>query len=271
MPRNDSTSRFRTVELSNPAFEDGGVRELTLRSPALRGRGDASLFLPPGCETESRVPLVVLLHGVYSSHWAWFRKGAAHRTALQLMRSGRMRQMILVCPSDGLSGDGTGYLPGGGAGADYERWIVDDLTECVRELFPCAADSATFLTGLSMGGYGALRLGAKYPRRFQGISAHSAITRVEQLNDFVFEPFPTEGLPPEELDVLHWLRINRNELPPLRFDCGRADALFEANRRLHEALDADGIAHQFHAHEGGHNWEYWQERVADSLLFFDSI
>ena len=271
MPRNDVRSRFRTVELSDPAYEDGGVRELTFHSPALRGRGDASLFLPPGCAAERQVPVVVLLHGVYGSHWAWFRKGAAHHTALQLMGAGRMRPMILVCPSDGLSGDGTGYLPGGGERADYERWIVDDLTECVRELFPCAADSATFLTGLSMGGYGALRLGAKYPRRFQGISAHSAITRVEQMNDFVFEPFDSHGLPPEELDILHWMQANRSELPPLRFDCGRADALFEANRQLHDALEGAGIAHQFHAYEGGHNWEYWQAHVAESLLFFDGI
>jgi putative tributyrin esterase len=271
MPRNDPRSRFRTVELSDPAYEDGGVRELTFHSPALRGRGDASLFLPPGCEAERRVPLVVMLHGVYGSHWAWFRKGAAHQTALRLVRAGRMRPMILVCPSDGLSGDGTGYLPSGGEGADYERWIVDDLTECVRELFSCAADSATFLTGLSMGGYGALRLGAKYPRRFQGISAHSAITRVEQMNDFVFEPFAARGLPPEELDILHWMRAHRSELPPLRFDCGRDDALFEANRRFDDELERDGVAHQFQAHEGGHNWEYWQIHVAESLLFFDGI
>ena len=122
-----------------------------------------------------------------------------------------------------------------------------------------------------MGGYGALRLGAKYPRRFQGISAHSAITRLEQMDDFVFEPFATHGLPPEELDILHWMRANRSELPPLRFDCGRADALFEANRRLHGALEDLAVAHQFHAHEGGHNWEYWQAHVAESLLFFDTI
>src|SRR5690349_350110 len=125
MPPSQGIARFRTVELSDPAFEHDGLRALTLHSPALGGRGDVSLFVPAGCEARSNVPIVLLLHGVYGSHWAWFLRGGVHRTARRLIDQGRMRPMIIASPSDGLAGDGTGYIRQ--LDHDYERWISDDV------------------------------------------------------------------------------------------------------------------------------------------------
>src|SRR5665213_1064576 len=109
MPPLEKFGRFQPVELSDPSYERDHVRNLTFYSSALRGRADVSLFVPPGCETLSNVPIVLLLHGVYGSHWAWFLNGGAHSTAQQLIANGSIRRMLLVSPSDGLGGDGTGY------------------------------------------------------------------------------------------------------------------------------------------------------------------
>ena len=108
--------RFRTVELSDPALESGGLRMMTVKSPALRRRGDLTLWVP-GRVTEG-MPLVVLLHGVYGSHWAWALKGAAHVTAAALMEAGEIPPMVLAMPSDGLWGDGSGYVKHA-SGEDY--------------------------------------------------------------------------------------------------------------------------------------------------------
>lgn len=261
-------SRFSPIEISEPALEHEHLRHLTLYSPALRGRGDVSLFVPPGMDASRRIPVVVLLHGVYGSHWCWFYKGGAHRTALELIRQGRIRPMLLAAPSDGLRGDGTGYLPG--RDQDFEGWIGKDVLQCVEEMFaPSGADF--LLAGLSMGGYGALRLGAKYPQRFSGISAHSAITVPGQFREFVRDTSAFQAADEHEFDPLYWLERNRAQLPAIRFDCGQDDTLLAGNEALHQALLQRGISHSFEVFPGDHNWTYWQEHVRDSLLFFDKI
>jgi putative tributyrin esterase len=227
------------IQLSDPAFECHGLRNMTFYSQALQGRADVSLFVPQALEARANVPIVILLHGVYGSHWSWFLQGGAHVAASSLMEQQKIRPRLLVAPYDGLRGDGTGYLRWGGqnGGQNYESWICDDLIACLESQFCGAGQSAEiFIAGLSMGGYGALRLGAKYPRRFRGISAHSAITAPEQFRDFVRDITSLRTDPPEDLDVLHWLSLHRNELPPLRFDCGEDDSLFAANQTLHRKM-----------------------------------
>src|SRR5579875_701524 len=146
---------FEPIEVSDPELERDGVRYLTFHSKSLLGRGDVSVFIPKGTRFPTEIPLVVMLHGVYGSHWSWFLKGAAHRVAQQLIDTRQIRPMMLAAPSDGLSGDGSGYwkLPS----RDVEAWIVDDVPSCIRTIF--ASNGPTFLCGLSMGGYAALRLG----------------------------------------------------------------------------------------------------------------
>jgi enterochelin esterase-like enzyme len=217
------------------------------------------------------VPLLILLHGVYGSHWVWTLKGGAHRAAFELVRNHAIRPLVIAMPSDGLWGDGSGYYSHDGE--DYERWIMEDVVGSVREVATCVDEaSPLFVSGLSMGGYAALRLGAKYAERVAGISAHSAITRLQQLSKFIEEPLPDyAGQAKEDLDLLTWMTRKRNTLPPLRFDCGTADDLVEANRELHGALQAEGVPHSYEEFPGEHNWQYWQKHIYDTLLFVEAV
>jgi putative tributyrin esterase len=262
-------SRFRTVRVSDPRFERDHLRFVTVKSPALGARGDLTLFVPPQAQGAEGVPLVILLHGVYGSHWSWAVGGGAHLTALELIEARRIRPVVIAMPSDGLWGDGSGYLSH--AAADYERWVVEDVVEAAAEVAPCVdARARFFIAGLSMGGYGALRLGAKYAARVAAISGHSSITHPRQLSQFVEEPPAAYGpvITSEDADVLHWMTENRESLPPLRFDCGTDDQLIEENRELHRRLNAFGIAHTYEEFPGAHSWDYWREHLADTLLFF---
>lgn len=265
-----SEEHIRTLELSDAEPGCDGVRFLTMYSPALRGRADASVFAPRDIEPLAPLPVVLLLHGVYGSHWAWFFKGAAHRTAAELFTSGRVRPMLLVAPSDGLHGDGSAYLPH--PKRDAEAWITRDLLKGLRKALPqVREDSSIFITGLSMGGYGALRLGAKYAHLFRGISAHSAITNIGEMEKFTYEPLSLDGIASEELDIILWMERHREVMPPFRFDCGLEDQLLDGNRSFHAALQQRGIAHTYREAEGGHDWLYWKMQLAASLLFFEDI
>lgn len=264
-------SHFTTIEISDPKFETEHLRQITVQSPMLHGRGDISVFVPPQCKDQFGTPLLVLLHGVYGSHWAWTMKGGAHRTALRLIEEGRLRPIVIAMPSDGLWKDGSGYLKQ--EAADYERWIVEDVPQAIYEAASCVdVFSRLFLAGLSMGGYGALRLGAKFADRISGISAHSAITHPSQFADFSPEPVASyRGRFEGDADPLFWLRRNRHLLPPLRFDCGSSDPLLAANRALHGALLAEGVTHAFEEFEGGHAWPYWQQHFTRTLLFIEDV
>ena len=244
---------FRSVELSDPRFERDGLRMLTVASPALGRRGDVCFWAPPIGAASAPLPLIVLLHGADGSAWSWSLRGGAHLTAGRLIDSEEIAPVALVMPADGMWGGGSGYVPH--ADADYERWIVEEVPAIAALADDrVVATSPMTIAGLSMGGFGALRLGAKYPDRFRGISAHSSVTTLGRLAEATgdrLDAVPGFGKP--DGTALHWLEVNAARLPPLRFDCGTDDHLLAGNRALHAALDARAIEHQYEEFAGGHD------------------
>ena len=261
---------FRTIEISDPDFEHDQLRFITVKSSHLKGRGDICLYSPTVADGQE-LPLVILLHGVYGSCWSWAYKGAAHKTAQKLITEGRISPMVLAMPSDGLWGDGSGYFPHDTH--DFEKWIVNDVPAAVFEAtIKVNPKSKMFISGLSMGGFGALRLGIKYQDRFSGISAHSSITKLNQMLQFIEEPlddFNTADA--TETSVWEIIETHNGTIPPLRFDCGTEDQLIDANRELHLQLTKYEIEHEYEEFPGGHEWKYWQEHLVESLLFFDKL
>ena len=258
---------FRTIETADSRIEFEGLRFVTVKSRALAGRGDITLFAPREAEAMKDVPLVTLLHGVYGSHWGWAMKGFAHRTLQRLVSSGEIPAMALAMPSDGLWGDGSAYVPH--AKQNFEKWILEDVPAAAAANLPCVSEkSVKFIAGLSMGGFGALRIGAKYPDRFRGIAGHSSITHFQQLKQFVEEDLSSYCANPEDWSVLETMLRNKAQLPPIRFDCGTEDILIEHNRELRRALQANAVAHTYEEYPGGHNWAYWETHIADTLKFF---
>lgn len=269
---------FRTIELSEPVYEHEGLRFATVKSGALGRRADVSVWVP---RAERIGTLLLLLHGVYGSHWVWSHKAGVHRTAQRLLAAGDIAPMVIAMPSDGLSRDGSGYLSwpaietsiGSGA-EDVERWIVEEVPAIARLAAPdLLPDAKVAIAGLSMGGYAALRLGAKYADRFSAISAHSSITDIHEMENFTEEPVADylTCAPAPELSALHWLQTHRDILPPIRFDCGVEDDLLAGNRRLHQSLVEGKIAHEYAEFPGAHEWTYWQRHIPGTLRFVNRI
>lgn len=261
---------FRTIEISDPRFECEGLRLVTVKSSNLGHRADISVYIPAG-NIPSDVAVVILLHGVYGSHWAWSLKAGAHKTLQRMVEAGEIPPFILAMPSDGLWGDGSGYLCRGEV--DYEAWITEDVPSAIRETVPKTTEkSPIFIAGLSMGGYGALRLGIKYPNIFQAASGHSSITRYEEMAAFVeedirlFAPAITE-----DHSVLETIKGRRDQLIPFRFDCGTEDPLLEGNRQLHQELTKLEVEHIYEEFPGGHEWTYWEKHLERTLRFFGEM
>lgn len=258
---------FRTTEISDPEFESDNLRFITVKTDNLKGRGDICVFVPP-LENAENLPLVILLHGVYGSAWVWSQKAGVHRTAQKMIENKQIPPMVIAMPSDGLWGDGSAYLAHNQK--DFEKWIVEDVVYAVTDNIPAIGETSDlFISGLSMGGFGALRLGIKYNSKFKAVSAHSAITDIAQMALFVEEPL--ENYVQEdtrENSVSGIIEKYGNQLLKIRFDCGTDDDLISFNRALHHDLDKRGIEHLYEEFSGEHEWSYWQEQIKRSLLFF---
>ncbi|WP_430928728.1 alpha/beta hydrolase [Polaribacter marinivivus] len=259
---------FRTIELSDVEFESQGLRFLTVKTPNLKGRGDICLYVPQVDENISNLPIYILLHGVYGSAWIWALKGGAHKTAKRMMDAKTIKPAIIAMPSDGLWGDGSAYFSH--HQKNFDNWIVNDVITAIKENIPQAKNSTSIcIGGLSMGGYGALSLGARFPEKFKAISAHSALTKLEQMQLFVEEPIKEYNKEAKFPNVFDIILKNKFTLPPLRFDCGKKDILIKHNRELNIKLIENGINHTYEEFNGKHEWPYWIKYLKRTLLFFD--
>jgi enterochelin esterase-like enzyme len=257
------------IEKSNPEYARKNTLTFTLYSDNLDRRQDVSVYNP--YSHKKNLPIVVLLHGVYGNNWVWMDLGGAHCVYETLRKQG-LSEFVLVMPSDGGLWEGSAYLPLEDRG-NFDKWIMDDvLTTVINELNCVSSNSNLYITGLSMGGYGALRLGTKYAKRFNGISAHSSITKVEDLSLFTDKPLDQyQTKDAHETDIIYWCTQNKSDLPPIRLDCGNNDELLESNRQLVSQLKQENILHQYQELNGGHEWSYWNKNLVKTLQFFNLI
>ena len=256
-------SPFLTTELSDPRFEVDGLRQATVYSRALGRRGDCTLWAP--ANVTGPIPLVILLHGVYGSHWAWAHKAGVHRIAAELIAAGALPPLALAMPSDGLFGLGSGYVQH--AAGDFRAWILSEIPElAAAALDAVSPESPLALAGLSIGGFGALLLGATGGEQVRAVAGLSSITDFAQMQMFVGD-ISGYDVADDDRSVLAAMLANRDHLPAIHFDCGDTDPLIEPNRALHAALDDAGIAHSYVEYSGGHEWPYWENHIGAALQF----
>jgi S-formylglutathione hydrolase FrmB len=239
------------------------IGTMRMKSAALARPVPYTIILPnPDDAGPGPYHVIAQLHGYWDDHQAWIYKSNIARYLERL-------PLIMVFPN----GE-NGYYVNGEPHRRYEDMIVQDLWEHVNRTYPVRPDTPWAIGGLSMGGYGALRLGLKYPEQFASIFAHSS-----------FIPGPTEFAEwaaaaadnswlqqvvrlnaAGDLDCQHWAgQAAQGTLPRLSFDCGTADQLLDQNRRFQDYLTAQAIPHSYAEHPGGHTWQYWDRHVRAAL------
>lgn len=241
------------------------LSELHYYSKALDKMTAATVILPDGEGVPpGPYPVFYLLHGLSDDYTAWQR-----RTSLERYAEGM--PLIIVMP-DG----GRGWYTNAREGYAYETAIVRDLVGLVDQIYHTdPRREARVVGGLSMGGYGAVKLALGRPDLFCSAVSHSgALTMAHQAGDptvarvrelvRIFGPDPRGG--PDDLFTLA-ARVDRALLPALRIDCGTEDFLLDANRDFHAHLEELGVPHEYAELPGGHTWDYWDRHVRDALVF----
>lgn len=155
------------VFLVSPAALAGVLEALTIDSAALGRPIDVRVYVPT--DTSNPLPVVYLLHGYGGGAGDWSGGGAAAEAAAQVFAAPDGVPMLLVMPGVGNSW----YVDSPRYGA-WERALIDDLLPAIDARYSTVADRAQrFVAGLSMGGYGALRLAVHHPDRFRAAAAFS--------------------------------------------------------------------------------------------------
>jgi S-formylglutathione hydrolase FrmB len=201
-----------------------------------------------------------LLHGLSDDYTIWMRRTRIEAYVCDL-------PLIVVMP-DGFRS----FYTNSQAGARYGDYIAIETVDFIDRTFPTIARRGKrAIGGLSMGGYGALRLGLSHPERFCSVTSHSGalLRAINGRSDSIFpEHESVFGKKPKgsRHDLLSLARQAR-PLPKIRIDCGTEDHLIEDNRKVHEALTRLKVRHEYQEFAGGHTWDYWDLHVRDAIAF----
>lgn len=228
------------------------VAMIQLLSQALGKRVSYQVILP---ETgEGPFPVLLQLHGLSDDAGAWIHHS-------NLVRHVESYPFVVVLPDGGTSGYLNWRDSGRFARHRYEDFIVTDLSDHVRRHFNVTAGPWA-IGGLSMGGYGAMRLGLKHPGRFASIWAHSAAFHIGG----TVEPDLVEDVADASVFAHAERAARRGGSQAIAFDCGVDDeGLLEDNRKLHALMERLKLPHHYAEHPGGHTWDYWDEHLPAAL------
>ena len=243
------------------------------------------VILPPGYaeEPNRRYPVLYYLHGLGDSEQMFVRSGGFDLVE-ELWEGHQIGDFIIVSPA----GYASFFMNSYDASLRYDDFFLQEFMPLIEKRYRIVARrESRGIGGISMGGYGALRMAFLHPQLFGSVSAHSAAL-MERLPAISVGNSPEAGRlrilgnvfgsPP---DRLFWDRNNPLNIArtaefsgmKIYFDCGAEDDYgFEAGAQaLHNVLASRRIPHEFHIYPGGHNAGYFARHLPDSIRFHAAV
>ncbi|HEX7914065.1 MAG TPA: alpha/beta hydrolase family protein [Paraburkholderia sp.] len=243
-------------------------RVVTIPSAAMHKSLEATVVLPDQYargKGADRFPVVYLLHGSGGDYTDWTANS-------QIGKLADRYHVILVMPDGGHE---SWYID---SPVDrrslYETYVGTEVVAFVDTHFrTIAKKQARAITGLSMGGFGALHIALDRPDTFGAAGSISGAVDPRGCED---EPGITQIFGDPVRHAAFWnneaivanARSFGDAHIALTIDCGVNDSLVQSNRMLHERLVELGVPHDYAERPGGHTWKYWGNAVQYQVLFF---
>jgi S-formylglutathione hydrolase FrmB len=221
------------------------------------------VLLPDGYEqSDERYRTLYLLHGLTGDYLDW-------STRSDLAAIARGLQLVIVMPD----GENAWYTNAADRGPRFEDYIADDLVKDVENKYRVIRSQyGRAIAGLSMGGYGALKIGLKRPGIFAAAGGFSSALGVtdpkfdEAMPAYKEQLFRIYGPAGSDTRAANDILVIAEKAVPARapalyLDCGTEDGLLDSNRELAAALKKRGLTYEYHEVPGGHTWQYWNRRM----------
>lgn len=256
---------FLTLSITAHA---GRVDTMEIFSPSMRKNIKCLVITPENYSVMGKpYPVLYLLHGWSGNFAGWLGEAPQLRTHADAF------QMLIVCPDGG-----------------YDSWYIDSPvdsavryeTHLTREVVPYIdyyyhtrkERTGRAISGLSMGGHGALSLAIRHSDLFgaSGSMAGGLDLRMFKKNNWDLEGVlgdpSTHWQNWEDFSVVNLVSRLKNMDLPMIIDCGLGDFFLEANREMHRRLLEANISHEYTERPGEHNGDYWGNAVDFQVVFF---
>lgn len=249
------------------AFSRVQVDTISVFSAKMKKEVKSVVILPENYTIKKHYPVVYLLHGYGDNYATWIKTVPAIKT------QSTEYQFIIVCPDGGYS---SWYFDSPIDPAyQYETFITKDLLAYVDAHYATIPNrTGRAITGLSMGGHGALYLAIRNRELFGNAGSMSGgvdLRSSTRLFD-ISKRIGTIELNHEEWDnrsvinLVNDLKIGQLNLV---IDCGVSDIFYLINAGLHRRLMSLKIDHDYIERPGEHNWKYWANAIEYQFLYFD--
>jgi S-formylglutathione hydrolase FrmB len=244
------------------------------------------LYLPPSYSNSpaKKYPVLYFLHGLNENETRWAARGMGDVMLDRMVAEGKIGEFIVAIPFGAISF----YTNTRDGSQKWEDMIVTEFIPMIESAYRVNSSRATRgISGISMGGYGALKLAMKHPDLFGSVSAHSAVLiqdlaavqsipgrpgRMQQMTALFDKIYGINQ------DLTYWeannpmtLAKDRSKWNGLKiyFDCGTEDeyGFFVGTRQLDELLTKASYPHEAHLYPGNHGWDYAVQHTETSLLF----
>lgn len=232
-------------------------------SPSMKKNIKAVVIRPDNYNKLNELPVVYLLHGYSGNYSNWAFKGVGYLADLY--------DLMIVCPDGNY--DSWYWDSPIDPSYRYETYIATELVNWIDSKYKTIKDKkGRAITGLSMGGHGALYLAFKHQDIFGAAGSMSGGVDIR--------PFPNSWNMDKRLgsyaehperwekhNVINLLYLLTPKSLALIIDCGTEDFFYQVNKNLHEQLLYRNIPHEYIARPGSHNWAYWTNAVQYQMLF----
>lgn len=206
-----------------------------------------------------------LLHGMMDSAQQWVENTSITRLAQEA-------DIALVIPSCG-----NNFYINTVYGANYSDFISQELIGFVRALFPLSDKREdNYIWGISMGGYGALRMGFTFPEMFSKVIAMSPTSDIEfsarfanalGINaEYILGSWKTLQGSDLDLQVMAQKAVESGaEVPELLMIIADEDHMVRDNSRFKDCVESLGIKNEFRTYPGDHSWNFWDAHVKECV------
>lgn len=253
--------------LAGLSVQAAKVDTLLVKSPSMNKEVQVVVITPDAAMGKKAVncPVIYLLHGYSGNALSWIALKP------ELPKIADEKGIIFVCPD----GKNSWYWDSPkNPEYRYETFVSSELVQFMDQHYKTVADrKGRAITGLSMGGHGALWLSFRHKDVFGAAGSTSGGVDIR--------PFPTNWEMTSQLGefaankkswdehtVINQVDKIQNGDLALIIDCGEGDFFLTVNKDLHERLLGRGINHDFITRPGVHNGPYWHNSIDYQILFF---
>jgi S-formylglutathione hydrolase FrmB len=254
--------------LSGSVAQAAKVDTLSVRSNAMNKNVTVLTVRPDKAVGGEKCPVIYLLHGHGGNAFTWMT------IKPDLPQIADREGIIFVCPD----GKNSWYWDSPkDSSYRYETFVSDELVKYIDNHYKTVAEKkGRAITGLSMGGHGALWLAFRHKDIFGAAGSTSGGVDIrpfptnwemsKQLGEFAYNKKSWD-----EHTVINQIDKIQNGDLAIIFDCGEADFFIQVNKDLHNRLLEKKIDHDFITRPGGHTGEYWNNAIDYQILFFDKF